>query len=87
MAADLDIRIRQRAYEMWRQEGRPEGKAERHWELAKFAISLEDAQPEMLKPIASPKSEPIEAWVNQGEFPTLTDQGEQTVPGQSADDR
>jgi hypothetical protein len=82
---DLESRIRERAYRIWRDEGRPEGKAETHWELAKMAIAFEDAGPQMLKPIETPASEPIEAWVNQGEFPQLTDQGEQSAPGQSAD--
>jgi hypothetical protein len=39
----------------------------------------------MLKPIRTPTSEPIVAWVNQAELPTLTDQGEQSIPGQTAD--
>ncbi|UEM19304.1 DUF2934 domain-containing protein [Skermanella mucosa] len=30
---DLD-RIRQRAYEIWQQEGQPEGKQQEHWEQA-----------------------------------------------------
>ena len=33
----------------------------------------------------APRSEPIEAWVNQAELPTLTDQGEQSAPGEMAD--
>jgi hypothetical protein len=85
MADDLEARIRQRAHQMWLDEGSPEGKADSHWELAKMAIALEDAQPQMLKPIETPVSEPIEVWVNQGEFPTLTDQGEQSAPGQTTD--
>ena len=31
----------------------------------------------MLKPLEPERPEPIEAIVNQGEFPTLTDQGEE----------
>ena len=85
MANDLETRIRERAHRMWLDEGSPEGKAERHWELAKMAIALEDAKPQMLRPVETPKSEPVEAWVNQAEFPTLTDQGEQSSPGQMAD--
>jgi len=85
MANDLETRIRERAHRIWLDEGRPEGKAESHWELAKMAVALEDAQPQMLKPIETPTSEPIEVWVNQAEFPTLTDQGEQRAPGQTND--
>ena len=85
MANDLETRIRERAHQMWLDEGRPEGKADSHWELARMAIALEDARPQMLKPIETPTSEPVEAWLNQAEFPTLTDQGEQCAPGQMAD--
>jgi len=85
MANDLETRIRERAHRMWLDEGSPEGNAERHWELAKMAIALEDAKRQMLRPIETMNSEPVEAWVNQAEFPTLTDQGEQSPPGQMAD--
>jgi hypothetical protein len=70
---------------MWVEEGCPTGRADSHWELAKVAVSLEDVRTAMLKPIQSSASEPIEAWVNQAELPTLTDQGEQTEPRQLAD--
>jgi len=81
---DLEQRIRERAHRMWLDEGRPEGKAEAHWELARMAVAFEDAQPQMLRPVANETAEPVEALVNQGEFPTLTDQGEQHIPGEPA---
>ena len=76
----LESRIERRAYRIWVEEGCPEGRAEAHWELAKFAVSQEDAQAVMLKPIHHAEAEPIEAVQNQGEFPTLTDQGEEQIP-------
>ena len=85
MASDLEARIRDRAYRIWLQDGCPEGKADAHWDLAKMAIAFEDAQPHMQKPIEAPAAEPVDAWLNQGEFPTLTDQGEQHVPGHPDD--
>ena len=85
MSDDLKQRIRERAYRIWLDEGRPEGKSDDHGELARLAIALEDAKPQMLKPIKSESSEPVDAWVNQGEFPTLTDQGEQHAPGERVD--
>jgi len=85
MADDLEERIRKRAHKMWLDEGRPDGRAESHWSLAKMAIALEDARDEMLRPVEAPRPEPIEAWVNQAELPTLTDQGEQSAPGELAD--
>ena len=77
---DLKRRIRERAHRIWEEEGRPDGRENQHWELARFAIAQEDAQTGMLRPIKSPEAEPIVAIANQGEFPTLTDQGEQQNP-------
>jgi Protein of unknown function (DUF2934) len=85
---DLEERVRERAHRLWQQEGCPEGRADAHWEMARELVAIEDNQKQTLKPI-SPESagpegepvEPIEAVENVGEFPTLTDQGEeQTVP-------
>ena len=52
MAADdkeheLERRIRERAYKIWEDEGRPEGRHEEHWNLAKLAIAERDALPTM----------------------------------------
>jgi hypothetical protein len=77
---DLETRIRSRAHRIWKDEGCPEGREKEHWELAKFAIAQEDAQSSMLQPIDQPETEPLEVVINQGEFPTLTDQGEQQDP-------
>lgn len=35
-------RIRDRAYEIWEREGRPEGKAETHWAQAEAEIAAEE---------------------------------------------
>lgn len=77
---DEDARIRERAYHMWDQDGRPDGRAEDHWALAREAIALEDAGGGATKPVDESK-EPIveEAFIqdNLGEFPTaFTDQGD-----------
>ncbi|EWY39342.1 hypothetical protein N825_06460 [Skermanella stibiiresistens SB22] len=40
---DLD-RIRQRAYEIWQQEGQPEGKQQEHWERAMREVTGDDAR-------------------------------------------
>jgi hypothetical protein len=83
---DIERRIRERAHRIWEEEGRPEDMAEAHWDLARIAVSFEDAQSEMLKPAEAEKPEPIEALVNQGEFPTLTDQGESQAPAAPSGD-
>jgi Protein of unknown function (DUF2934) len=40
---DREDRIRQRAYEIWEQEGRPEGQDQRHWERAAQNLDREDS--------------------------------------------
>jgi|SRR4051812_25314279 hypothetical protein len=77
---NIELRIRERAHRIWEEEGRPGNKATAHWELAKIAVALEDARGEMLKAVTFEKPEPIEAVLNQGEFPTLRDQGESKIP-------
>jgi hypothetical protein len=39
MDADLHERIRRRAYELWEQEGRPEGRALDHWHQAEAEVA------------------------------------------------
>jgi Protein of unknown function (DUF2934) len=78
---EIERRIRERAFKIWIDEGQPEGRDKEHWDLAKFAIAHEDGLAATLLPPESPKPEPIEAVINQGEFPTLVDQGEEVPPG------
>jgi Protein of unknown function (DUF2934) len=40
---DREDRIRQRAYELWEQEGRPDGRAQQHWDRAAQDLDREDA--------------------------------------------
>lgn len=89
---NLEQRIREHAYQIWVSEGRPLGRAEAHWEMARELVAIEDNQRSATKPNLGTAErdhnpdgtepvEPIEAIENQGEFPTLTDQGEeQTSP-------
>jgi hypothetical protein len=85
---EREQRIRLRAYRMWEEEGRPQGRADTHWDKATELVAIEDNQLRTLEPIAPPSGfgpngepiEPIEAVENAGEFPTMTDQGEQTFP-------
>jgi hypothetical protein len=81
-------RIRRRAYQLWEQEGRPEGRADEHWDKAAELVAIEENLRYTLQPIPDPDDlgpegepvEPIEALENAGEFPTMTDQGEQQIP-------
>ncbi|HZS63152.1 MAG TPA: DUF2934 domain-containing protein [Xanthobacteraceae bacterium] len=80
-----DERVKQRAYQLWEEEGRPDGRAESHWEKARELVAIEDNQDLATRPVPKPDAvgpygepiEPIEAAENAGDFPTLTDQGEE----------
>ena len=42
--ADREERIRQRAYRLWEEAGRPEGTAQEHWDRAAQDLDREDAE-------------------------------------------
>jgi hypothetical protein len=82
----LDERIRERAYHLWENDGRPPGRDQEFWEMARELVSIE-ANPyagrlpnPMVHGTAAGQEqpvEPIEAVENQADFPErLTDQGE-----------
>lgn len=78
-----DERIRRKAYDLWVQEGHPDGRADLHWQMAREIIATEDSYGDTTMPvgdIVDPVVEPPEALENTGEFPTLTDQGEMQPP-------
>lgn len=43
-------RIRMKAYEIWLNEGRPEGRDQRHWEMARELVGHDDAHRSTLQP-------------------------------------
>jgi hypothetical protein len=45
-----DERVRLKAYEIWLNEGRPEGRDARHWEMAREAVGYDDALRSTLQP-------------------------------------
>lgn len=83
--ADLERRIRERAASLWIEAGRPRGRDE-FLEKARELIAVEDNQELATRqpphsqraahdqPVESPR-----AVENLGEFPGLSDQGEQSV--------
>jgi hypothetical protein len=83
-------RIREVAHRIWREEGCPHGRHEQHWQMARDLVAIEEGYESALKPAdekLGPYGEPVEEAKleeNLGEFPTLTDQGEQQPPGRSA---
>ena len=76
MRDDLEQRIRERAFGIWLDEGRPEGRDKIHWDKASELVAKEDNQKSPLRPADSnlgPTREPVEpseAAGNRGELPT-----------------
>jgi hypothetical protein len=87
---DLDNRIQARAEKLWRDVGSPASGADAFIDDARTLIAIEDdpkagtlPNPLSRADNIGPEGEPIEPTAeidNLGEFPTLTDQGEQTYP-------
>ena len=84
--AALQRRIRERAYQLWLEDGRPEGRDSEHWERARQLVAIDDnpdaatlPNPAAAGEPAGPEVpvEPIEAVENQGDFPGMADQGEE----------
>lgn len=81
-----EARVRKHAEALWQDAGRPAAGPEAYREQAEELAAIEENYRSALKPIEvpGPYGEPVEevvAMENEGEFPTLTDQGEeQTFP-------
>jgi hypothetical protein len=76
---DYERRVRARAHQIWVREGKPEGRAEEHWNLAREEVSEEEGIEDTLKPIEpeGPDAEPLLAVESLGDLPgRLTDQGD-----------
>lgn len=66
MSADVEHRIRERAYAIWLEEGCPDGHDQEHWALAERQVLAETAAdaepPDTLPPAPSaPVTEPVAA--------------------------
>ena len=83
---EREHRIRERAYHLWNDDGRPHGRHDEYWERARELVGMQDAagagqlpNPEVAGKDPN-RAEPIEeAFIqeNLGEFPDrLADQGE-----------
>jgi hypothetical protein len=78
---DREQRIREKAFQLWLEEDRPEGQQDRHWALASELVAIEDSQIDTTIPLAEIHAgEPVEVLENAGEIPTQTDQGEMVIP-------
>lgn len=83
---DLEARIRQKAHALWEEEGRPEGRAQEHWDKARILVAIEDDR-SSLKPVAPEHPEESDIQENLGEFPAATtDEGDrQPTPSRRAE--
>lgn len=84
-----EARIRDRADLFWQEEGRPAGGPDRFLDRARELLAIEEVPPPTLDPeeAAAPVIEEASIQGNLGEFPTLTDQGEEeTYPHVDDDD-
>jgi hypothetical protein len=84
---DFERRIRQKAHEIWEQEGRPEGREREHWEKARVLVAIEDDSSGLIPVKPEPPVEEASIQDNLGEFPTaLTDQGDRRqTPSRAAE--
>jgi hypothetical protein len=59
MTTSLEQQVRERAFHLWEQDGRPHGRADHHWLMAERDIRTAVAQPEAktapARKAASPK--------------------------------
>jgi hypothetical protein len=77
---DQEQRIREKAFQLWLEEGKPEGRHERHWELAKELVAMEDGRRDIAVPPAEAEAVgPAPAPEHAGDLPILTDFGEAEV--------
>ena len=84
----LQDRIAQRARHLWQEAGEPDGGPDRFMDQARELVAItENPDAGRIDPekAAEPAIEPLAAVENQGEFPGLTDQGDdQLFPDEQA---
>lgn len=73
-------RVSARARVLWTEAGEPEGGPERLEDQARELLAIEENPHAATKAVdRAPEAEPMIAVENQGEFPTLTDQGDEQI--------
>jgi hypothetical protein len=88
MFREDEERIRQKAHEIWVAEGRPDGRHEEHWQMARELIAQQDNQRQTLRPNPAQDGEPVReqpvepvlAAESLGDLPDLDDQAEGARP-------
>lgn len=82
---EREHRVRERAYHLWETEGKPQGRDVEFWERARELVAMEESAGAGELPNPKNRTESIgetgveeaEIQANLGEFPGLTDQGEE----------
>lgn len=76
-----ETRVRDRAHQLWVAAGRPTGGADGFLDAARELVALNEVAPPTIDPdeAAEPVIEEATIQGNLGEFPTLTDQGDEQV--------
>jgi hypothetical protein len=73
---ELQDRIHAKAYQLWEEEGRPEGREMDHWDKARILVAIEDDRTSLI-PVTPARPEEAFLQANLGEFPTaMTDEGD-----------
>jgi hypothetical protein len=73
---ELENRIRAKAYDLWVEEGQPEGREMDHWDKARILVAIADDRTSLI-PVAPARLEEAALQANLGEFPTaMTDEGD-----------
>ena len=85
METDRQARIRERAYHIWLDEGRPEGRHDEHWHRAELAVAEEERKQ---RAAAADLASPIETRAAAGRAETAAKRrprragsAPETVPG------
>lgn len=83
-----EIRVRDRADLMWAAAGKPDGGSDHYLDAARDLVAMGEVAIPTLDPIeaAEPVIEEAFLQANLGEFPTLTDQGDEQLFPQAQDD-
>ncbi len=72
---ELVERIRARAYRLWEEDGRPEGREVEHWDKARILVAIEVDRTSLI-PVAPDRSEDA-LQANLGDFPSaMTGEGD-----------
>ena len=83
-------RVQQKARELWEEHGCPDEGPSHFADMAQELIAIAENPQATTRPAKDPRepdAEPLIAVENQGEFPTLTDQGEErSYPAPKDDD-